>query len=173
MYRIDGIEAVRLVAQAATGTIGSGANGTVSIEADAGEAGNAITVTVVAGTGESSALAAAISGSAITVTLATNAEEEPDNAANTATLVAAAIDALDGVSAEASGNGSTVVTPQAGTLSGGRDVMTVDRLAERAVFPVVLLQQVIEGRPVRPHEAARIASALVTDLSGIGAVSLV
>ncbi len=59
---------------------------------------------------EEAALSAELVGNVITVTLATDAEGVGINAANTVTLVTAAIDALDEFSAEASGEGSTVVS---------------------------------------------------------------
>jgi hypothetical protein len=96
---------------AATTTIGGGANGTVTITADAaGSAGNAKTVAVALGVGLNQPLAAAINAGAITVTLATDGAGAPDDAANTATLVAAAVENLAGVSAVASGNGTTALT---------------------------------------------------------------
>lgn len=73
-------------------SIGSGANGTVVITAlNPGTAGNSWTVAVVVGAG-TAPLSVGISGSAITVTLATNTGT-PVTASNTAKLVAAALNA--------------------------------------------------------------------------------
>lgn len=102
----------------ATATIGSGANGTVTITVDtAGEDGNDYTVEVVTGTGNNSPLAAALVGTAITVTLATDGSGDPDALANTATLIAAAIDGLSGVSAAASGTGGDAISAAEGPTS--------------------------------------------------------
>lgn len=88
----------------ATAAIGSGADGTVNLTVLGGAVGNTYTVevTVPAGT---SALNVTKSGTALTVELAVNAGV-PAVAENTATLIAAAINALLGeISAVASGTG--------------------------------------------------------------------
>src|SRR5688572_25465158 len=57
----------------ANAAIGAGGNGVVTATADAvGEAGNAFSIEVVEGVGLNQPLAAALNGSAITVTLATD-----------------------------------------------------------------------------------------------------
>lgn len=103
---------------AATADIGGGTDGTVTITVDtAGAGGNDYTVEVELGSGLSQPLAAAINGTAITVTLATDGSGDPDDAANTATLIAAAIDALTGVSAAASGTGGDPIDTAEGPTS--------------------------------------------------------
>jgi hypothetical protein len=103
---------------AATAAIGAGADGTVTVTVDtAGAGGNAYTVEVVEGVGNNQPLAAAINGTAITVTLATDAGGLPDDAANTATLIAAAVHALTGVSAAASGTGNDPISAAEGPTS--------------------------------------------------------
>jgi len=175
-YRLDGLRTARLAtAVAASAAIGAGADGTVTVTASlTGDQGNDLTIEVVAGVGVSQALAAAKSGNAITVTLATDELEAPDDAANTATLIAAAVDALDGVTAAASGTGATAIDAAEGptTFTGGRFADSLDRIAKLAGFSVVRLAEVEEGRPVDPEEADRLAAALGTDLTGIGAAAL-
>jgi hypothetical protein len=97
-------------AVAATATIGSGDNGTVTITADtAGVAGNLYTVTVSGDGASDCALSATLVGTDITVVLGkTGAALEPTK--NTATLVAAAVGALTGVTAAASGTGASSLT---------------------------------------------------------------
>lgn len=101
----------------ATADIGSGANGTVTITADGtdtdGVDGNDwnVEVTVPAGT---SPLTVSTSGTTITVALSVSGGS-PVGPDNTATLVAAAIDALTDFSATASGTG-------ADSLSAAEDV---------------------------------------------------
>lgn len=95
----------------ATAAIGSGANGTVTITADGdlvGSDGNGYTVAVTVPTGNSP-LSVSLSGNELTVALAV-AASAPDPGANTATLIAAAIDALDDFSASASGTGADEIT---------------------------------------------------------------
>lgn len=101
----------------ATAQIGGGANGTVTIYADeayTGSGGNALTVnvTVPAGTAP---LMVSQAGSVLTVALAVTAGV-PTVAANTATLIAAAITALPNFTAAASGTGADEI---AGTASVG------------------------------------------------------
>lgn len=103
-------------AVAATGRVESSGAGYVTVTADtAGEAGNDYAVKVVQGT---STLSASISGKLITVTL------DSDTGDNTVALVAAAIDALSGVSAAETGSGNVTVTdnPDKIEFSGGRDI---------------------------------------------------
>lgn len=91
----------------ATAAIGSGGNGTVTITADGdlvGSDGNGYTVAVTVPSGTSS-LDVSLSGNELTVALDVTAGV-PNAGANTATLVAAAIDALDDFSAVASGTGA-------------------------------------------------------------------
>jgi len=111
--------------QTATATIGSGTNGTVTLSVD-GEAGNDYTVTVEAGDGNNLPLSVAESGGDIVVTLGTGAAGALDAAKNTATLVAAACDAITNVTATASGTGATALTTEEGPTSftGGAGTLT-------------------------------------------------
>ena len=111
-------------AVAAAADVGAGQDGTVTVTAEtSGAAGNDLTVEVVAGVGVDQPLAASIAGTAITVTLGTDGAGDPDAAKNTATLVAAAVDDLTGVSAVASGTGADPLTAAEGPTSftGGID----------------------------------------------------
>lgn len=106
----------------ATVAIGGGADGTVTVTADgdlAGSDGNSYTIIVQTPAG-TSPLSASIASSQVVVNLAVIAGV-PDNAANTATLVAAAIDALTNFSAVASGTGADPLTVAEGPtqFSGG------------------------------------------------------
>ncbi len=99
----------------ATATIGSGPDGTITItadEANAGDCGNALTVEVIVPTG-TSGLSVTFAGGALIINLAVIAGV-PDGPANTATLIAAAIDALSGFSAVASGTGATSLSAAEG-----------------------------------------------------------
>jgi hypothetical protein len=89
--------------------VGSGTNGVVTIVADvAGEDGDDYSITVLTNGANGCAMSAALVGTDITVTLGkTVADLEPTK--NTATLIAAAITALDGVTATASGTGATAI----------------------------------------------------------------
>jgi len=106
----------------ATASIGSGVDGTVTITADegnAGESGNALGVSVVVPVG-TSGLTVSLVSAVLTVNLAV-ISGAPDGAANTATLIAAAITAVAGFSASASGTGATAVASASGPtqFSGG------------------------------------------------------
>lgn len=109
-------------ATSATHRLGTGTNGVVTTTVTAtGLAGNAYRLVSRLATTISAALSAALSGNVITVTFGTTAGGLNDPAKNTATLVAAAIDALAGVTAVASGTGAGVVTEIVGgeQFSGG------------------------------------------------------
>jgi len=98
-------------AKSATATIGSGTNGTVTITIDAvGTGGNSYTVEVVEGSGTDVDLDVSLTGTDIVVTLGTDGAGALDATKNTATLVAAAIDVLAGITATASGDGSTALS---------------------------------------------------------------
>lgn len=105
----------------ATASIGSGANGTVTVEAGedlAGSDGNGATITVEVPSG-TSALSVSVADNDITVSLDVTAGV-PNPAANTATLIAAAIDALSNFSATASGTGAdSISTAEGPTLFTG------------------------------------------------------
>lgn len=114
-------------ATSATNTIGSGTNGTVTTTVTAtGTAGNAFTMEVNFGVGNNQPLGAALVGTAITVTLATDGSGNPNAAANTAALVAAAIDALASVTSVASGTGATAISAESGptNFTGGAAAVT-------------------------------------------------
>lgn len=116
--RIIGIKGDTLPAYA---QIGTGANGTVTVFADVVvDLADAWTITVVAGVGNSLPLTATLLTHAITVTLGTTGAGALDATKNTAVLVAAAITALAGVTAYASGTGASALTgPQASQSFGG------------------------------------------------------
>jgi len=101
--------------------IGGGADGTVTVTDDV-VGDSAKTIEVVVAPGVSASMAAAITGDDITVTLGTDVTGAPDPAKNTATLVAAAVEALAGVTAVASGTGADPITgssPPKGFTGGG------------------------------------------------------
>lgn len=108
----------------ATATIGSGANGEVTITADndlTGKTGNNATVEVTVPSSGTSGLSVSVTGdTAITVQLAVNSGVL-DPAQNTATLVASAIDSLSDFSAVASGTGADSLSSAEGPtqFSGG------------------------------------------------------
>lgn len=94
----------------ASQTIGSGENGVVTVEYDyVGTDGNSYTITVAEGSGNDVDLSATLSGTDITVTLGTDGAGALDATKNTATLAAAAIDALTDLTATASGTGETAI----------------------------------------------------------------
>lgn len=105
----------------ASGTLGSGANGTVTVTADGdyeGSAGNAITIETELPAG-TSGLSVNFDGTSLVISLAVVAGV-PDPGANTATLIAAAITALPDFTAVASGTGADEITTEQGpTLLGG------------------------------------------------------
>lgn len=136
----------------ATASIGSGANGTVTLTAaTAGADGNDFTIEVTAPAGTSSLTATQV-GDAITVDLSVSSGV-PVAAENTATLVAAAINAAtDDVTASASGTGADSLSSAEGPTSftGGTDeitaesgdfdirIVTVERLKRDYLFGVPL-----------------------------------
>jgi hypothetical protein len=124
VYSLEGTSA------AASATIGSGDNGAVTVTAlTKGVVGNGATggfsIEVVLGSGESQPLTATMDDGAILVTLATDENGDPDAAANTAALVADAINGIEnsGVDADASGTGATALTAAEGptNFAGGVD----------------------------------------------------
>ena len=100
-------------ARAASISIGSGTNGKVTITAPlVGTEGNSYSVTVSTSGASGCDMSATISGMDITVVLGkTGTSLEATK--NTATLIAAAIDALEGVSAVASGTGADSISTAA------------------------------------------------------------
>lgn len=124
---VAGTPAVGDPGQAAAAAIGSGANGTVNIVSDTiGAAGNSYTVTVIDPTPTLNVpLAATWDGTTLEVTLATDGAGALDPAANTATLVTAAINLAAGpdLTATASGTGADPLTAAEALqfFAGGRD----------------------------------------------------
>lgn len=103
-------EAAPVNAKSATASIGSGANGTVTITYDLkGTEGNSFEAAVVVATGNNKDMSAALVNGVVTVTLGTDASGDADATKNTAALIAAAINALDGFSAVSSGTGATAI----------------------------------------------------------------
>lgn len=116
-YHVDGLTN-------ATASIGSGVNGTVTITANGnneGSVGNTFSVIVVV-PGGTSPLSASVTGTTLTVSLDVIGGV-PNGPANTATLVAAAISALPGFHAVASGTGTSSLNTPSGPISfsGGTD----------------------------------------------------
>ena len=115
----------------ATAAIGSGLDGTVTITADednAGECGNDITVQVVVPAGTSS-LSVSFAANVLVISLDVTAGV-PNAAANTATLIAAAIDAEADFSAVASGTGADSISVAEGpTQFSGGTTTTVRQLS--------------------------------------------
>lgn len=111
----------------ATASLGTGANGTVVCTADGtgytGTSGNALTIEVTVPVG-TSALSASIAGDKITVALDVTAGV-PNAVANTATLIAAAVDLLAEVSAVPTGTGADSLgsaTAEFGFTGGTTDI---------------------------------------------------
>ncbi len=174
-YRLDNLRGIRHTLIAASASIGSGGNGVVTILVDAtGSPGNLYAVTVAVAVGLSQALAAAVNGTAITVTLGTDGAGAADASKNTATLIAAAVDALDGVSATASGDGSGTILAASGPTSfaGGRDTATLTDLSRMTGMGHLYVQRIESGGDCSPEEAKRLADALGTTISGLGGVAL-
>jgi hypothetical protein len=112
----------------AAASIGAGANGTVNITADgvlAGSAGNATAVEVVVPAG-TSALSVVYTSGSLVINLDVTAGV-PNAAANTATLVAAAISALPDFSATASGTGVDSLSSAEGPEPFQGGITTVSR----------------------------------------------
>jgi len=106
----------------ATADIGAGANGTVTTTVDTpGVGGNAYTIEVVV-PGGTSALSVDVTAQVITVSLDVTSGT-PNGAANTATLIAAAIEAELDISAVASGTGADAISGAEGptAFTGGVD----------------------------------------------------
>ncbi len=102
-------ETTPLNAAQASAIIGTGTDGVVTITADAvGTEGNAYTIAVAEGEADGT-LAANLTGTDITVTLAMSGAT-PDDTKNTAKLIAAAISTLAGVTATYSGTGATAIS---------------------------------------------------------------
>lgn len=160
---------------AASVTIGTGADGEVQIDRDdAGPDGNLWDVIVVNGVGENVNLSAAISYAfarpRLVITLGTDGSGDPDNAKNTATLVAAAVDALDGFSATASGAGTDpIAAASVAAFTGGGDnaanTTTVAQalaylggIAFQPHFTVALAGGATESAIIKPISATNLAN---------------
>jgi hypothetical protein len=170
-FRCDNIVSERGTARAATLVVNAVANATLTVTAStAGGAGNSFTVVVVTGAPTlDQALAAAISGTTITVTLGTDGGGVLDDTKNTGTLVAAAIDALAGVACATSGSGAGIVAPVGvQSLSGGHDAWTRAQLAKAANVSDWLIRQLETGGNCEIQEADRIAAALGISRSSLG-----
>jgi hypothetical protein len=182
-YVLPNLQTLRTAARAASLVVNAVVNATLTVTADAaGFDGNQYTVAIVTGAPTlDQALTAALAGAAITVTLGTDGAGVLDDTKNTGTLVAAAIDALAGVSCTTSVTGAGIVAPVAvQSLAGGADVMTVTQLAHRANMSdlhIIRLENNARADTaaklpftVKHHEALRIANALgvnlVSDLGG-------
>lgn len=169
-YRLDSLRSKRTTSQAATGTIGSGANGVVTVTvASAGGLGNQYSIRAVLAGAPDTALSAALSAFVLTVTLGTDGGGLADATKNTATLVAAEIDALAEFTAAASGTGATAVPVTAArSFSGGHDALTLNDLAKQANVSVPFLVSLERGGNCEVHEAERIAAALGIAVSALG-----
>jgi hypothetical protein len=98
-------------AKSATATLGTGDNGTITITYDIkGTEGNVYSVAVVVAEGANKAMSVALANKKITVTLGTGADSNVAASKNTATLIAAAISALDGFTATKSGTGGDSIS---------------------------------------------------------------
>jgi hypothetical protein len=94
---------------------------TVAAASALGADGNAWDLDVVEGTGISQPLSAAtdVALKTITVTLATDGAGDPDDTANTATLVTAVLDALDACAAVVDGTGAVAVVATTDDFAAG------------------------------------------------------
>lgn len=160
---------------AATATIGTGADGEVDIEvATAGPDGNLWDVVIVNGSGENVSLSASISYAfarpRLVITLGTDGAGDPDDTKNTATLVAAAIDALDEFSATATGTGADPVAAAgvAAFSGGGANTANTTTVAQALAylggiafqphFTVALAGGATESAIIKPISATNLAS---------------
>jgi len=126
----------------ATASIGTGADGVVTITAEgdlAGSDGNAYTVSVITTAGTQS-LSAAVVSNELQVTLAATGGVL-DVGANTATLIAAAIGALDDFSAVASGTGADEIVAAEGPFQFSGGATTVIRQLNWNAGPLVSISQ--------------------------------
>jgi len=115
----------------AAATIGEGDNGVVTVTATAiGETANDYTLEVVVAAEADTALSASLESGAYTVTLGTDSEGDADATKNTATLIAAALDALDNIGAAASGTGAGTILEAVASqnLTGGTPLVHFGKL---------------------------------------------
>jgi hypothetical protein len=120
------IEGAPVTPVAAKLVTGSGKNWEITWEAvTKGDAGNAISIEIVNGTGESSPITISTTGNAISIALATDALGAPDNAANTATAVLTELNADEAAGAlvqgTLTGGGGVCATEVSSNLAGGVD----------------------------------------------------
>ena len=108
IYVVLGTDADGVVAGA---DIGSGANGTVTIQyITEGEIGNGYTVEVVIADGASLPMSAELTDKHLVVTLGTDGAGDPDAAKNIATVIATAVETIAHFNATASGTGDDPLT---------------------------------------------------------------
>ena len=120
------IEGAPVAPVAAKLVTGSGENWEITWEAvTKGAAGNAISIEIVNGTGESSPITISTTGNAISIALATDALGAPDNSANTATAVLTVLNADEAAGAlvqgTLTGSGGVCATELSANLAGGVD----------------------------------------------------
>lgn len=111
-------------------SLGSGTDGVVAITfGDTGAVGNAYSASVVLAAEADTALSVALVDTVLVVTLGTDALGAADDTKNTATLVAAAIEAYEGdvsFTAIASGDGSGIIVEAVpASFSGGGDNISI------------------------------------------------
>lgn len=175
-YRLDDLKVRRTTAVAATMTTAlTGTNNDMDFTAvPAGYLGNAVTVRYVDPGQETAEEVVSVSGNAVTVTL-----RSVSSVLSTAAQVKTAIEASVAASAlctcaNKSGNdGSGVVTAMtAQAFTGGRSVYTLADLAKKANVSDDLIRTLENGGVCTPEAAARIAAALDTTLTNLGAAGV-
>jgi hypothetical protein len=147
---------------AAAVTIGAGENGEVEITRDdEGSQGNSWDVVVIDPGTISGALSATTSFAnarpRLVITLGTDSETDPDDAKNTATLVAAAVNAIAGFAATASGTGEDAIPETAVTAfeGGGDNAANTSTVAD--VFAA------LQSQIFAPHLTVALANDADTD----------
>ncbi len=109
---------IKLTPVGATATIGSTEVETITVACETlGLEGEKYKIIVVDAEEEDAELSAVLEDYLITVTLGTGADGSPDNAKNTAALVATAIEKTEGFAAQASGAGTGVIAAIAEPVS--------------------------------------------------------
>jgi len=147
---------------AAAVTIGTGENGEVEITRDdEGPQGNLWDVVVIDPGTVSGALSATTSFAnarpRLVITLGTDSETDPDDTKNTATLVAAAVNAIAGFAATASGTGEDAIPETAVTAfeGGGDNAANTSTVAD--VFAA------LQSQIFAPHLTVALANDADTD----------
>lgn len=120
------VEGAPVTPVAAKLVTGYGENWEITWEAvTKGDAGKAISIEIVNGTGESSPITISTTGNAISIALATDALGNPDNASNTATAVLTELNADETAGAlvqgTLTGGGGICATEVSANLAGGVD----------------------------------------------------